>query len=86
MDPLSCSSETPGTYDPNTTACLSLCLCLRYSCVQGKADGLRDGDECQEQAAAYKECRQQAKSRGREREKTTARTTSAEEEENRRPR
>lgn len=27
-------------------------------CVEGKADGLRDGDECTDEVEAYKKCRQ----------------------------
>lgn len=34
----------------------------RPSCVQGKKDGLRDGDECIEESSEYKKCRQKAKS------------------------
>ncbi|CAM9928923.1 unnamed protein product, partial [Sphacelaria rigidula] len=31
------------------------------SCVEGKTAGLRDGDECEEEVVAYKECRQRVK-------------------------
>lgn len=31
---------------------------LYYRCVEGKADGLREGDECTDEAEAYKRCRQ----------------------------
>ena len=30
-------------------------------CVEGKADGLREGDECTGEAEAYKKCRQLVK-------------------------
>ncbi|CAN0315298.1 unnamed protein product [Laminaria digitata] len=30
-------------------------------CVEGKADGLREGDECVDEAEAYKKCRQLVK-------------------------
>lgn len=85
--PLGCTTQIPRPTCVSVclSVHLSVCLSLCYSCVEGKAGGLRDGDECQEQAVAYKECRQQSKSRGRDREKMTARTASAEEE-NRRPR
>lgn len=29
-----------------------------YRCVEGKTDGLREGDECTEEVEAYKKCRQ----------------------------
>lgn len=32
-----------------------------HRCVEGKADGLREGDECVDEAEAYKKCRQLVK-------------------------
>lgn len=36
------------------------CLVMKHfdRCVEGKADGLREGDECIDEAEAYKKCRQ----------------------------
>lgn len=39
-------------------------------CVEGKADGLREGDECVDEAEAYKKCRQLVKEAKRQGAKT----------------
>lgn len=64
------SRERIGRYDTAARLFVSAnnrCRILRGSrqpsdrCVEGKADGLREGDECIKEAEAYKKCRQLVK-------------------------
>lgn len=47
------------------------------SCVEGKTHGLRDGDECEEEVAAYKDCRQRMRETTRRKGATAVSTATA---------
>ena len=53
-------SSKDVAYDPKKDQCFAL-LNSYVECVEGKRRGLREGDECLEEGAAYKVCRKKEK-------------------------